>query len=199
MPLVSLIGTSATGWVTTTSTTSTGNIWFDQTSSSTTDSSSYYYAIQRAMLQQQALYQHEQQRLQQLYNRPIYNEPPPPSRAVPSEARPGSAARSRSRSLLSSCLTKQQRQTLDAHGWFEVWGSRSHRRFRISRRGLVGNVDVFEGAEVVLRLCAHCDERLPLDDHLLAQKLTIESDEDRFLQVANVHWSAPSRTQRVAA
>lgn len=190
MPLVSLIGTSATGWVMTTSTTSTGNIWFDQTSSSTTDSSSYYnYAIQRATLQ----------RLQQLYNRSIYNEPPPPSRAVPSEARPGSAARSRSRSLLSSCLTKQQRQTLDAHGWFEVWGSRSHRRFRISRRGLVGNVDVFEGAEVVLRLCAHCDERLPLDDHLLAQKLTIESDEDRFLQVANVHWSAPSRIQRVAA
>jgi len=100
-------------------------------------------------------------------------------------------ARVRAEALLRSHLTEQQRITLANRGWFIVEGGRSGTRYRIRASGVVGNVDVLEadllGERVLHRLCAHCDHAIPLHDHLLAQKLMLEADEDDFLRIANRH------------
>ncbi len=99
----------------------------------------------------------------------------------------------RSRELLLSHLSEEQRLTFERNGWFVVEGGNSKQRYRIrSAVHLVGNVDVLEndllGTRVLYRLCAHCAHgTVPLFDQLLAQKVTLELDEASFLRVANRH------------
>jgi hypothetical protein len=101
-------------------------------------------------------------------------------------------ARDRSRELLLSHLTPAQRETFERNKWFIVEGGLSKQRYRIRALGhMVANIDVLSGPALELvshRLCGHCDlEAVPLFDQLLAQKMMLELDEERFLKVANRH------------
>jgi hypothetical protein len=99
----------------------------------------------------------------------------------------------KARELLLEQLTSEQRASLEQHNWFLVRGQ-SGRHYRIRDDGhVVGNIEVIEhdllGHERVLhRLCGHLSEYgMPLADHLLAQKLMLEADEETFLRLANQH------------
>lgn len=109
------------------------------------------------------------------------------------------AARDRSRELLLAHLTPAQRETFDKNKWFIVEGGLSKQRYRIRDTGhMVANIDVLDDtfvldaakdqARVSHRLCGHCDiNEVPLYDQLLAQKMMLELDEERFLKLANRH------------
>jgi hypothetical protein len=101
----------------------------------------------------------------------------------------GFAARKRAREWLLSLLTPDQREVFQRNKWFVVEGGKTKRRYRIRADNyLVANIDVLDGDVVTHRLCAHSDlSELPLEDHLVAQKLMLESDEDEFLKIANRH------------
>lgn len=87
-------------------------------------------------------------------------------------------AEARALELLRSCLTENQRRELDADDQFTVIAP-SGREYLIVR-GYAGNV-YSEG----WCFCIHMDSRLPVPDHMLAQKLMIETDEQGFLSIAN--------------
>jgi len=90
----------------------------------------------------------------------------------------------KAKTLLFSQLTEEQRKSFVESGWFLVLSKRSGRQYRVHVSHLVANVTRLEDGA---RLCAHCDPSLPRADHLLAQKLMLEYDEEAFLQVANRH------------
>jgi hypothetical protein len=101
------------------------------------------------------------------------------------------AALARSKELLLAHLTAQQRATFEREKFFVVVGGKSRQLYRVRDKGsTVANIDVLEGkpGKVTHRLCCHlADYRVPLYDHLLAQKVWIESDEEAFLRQANRH------------
>lgn len=96
------------------------------------------------------------------------------------------AARSRANELLIAHLTPEQRESFETLKWFVVEGGRTKRKYRIhGNGGMAGNIEVIGENH---RLCAHCDlHAIPLGDQLLAQKVTLELDEDHFLRTANRH------------
>lgn len=98
-------------------------------------------------------------------------------------------AQERAQELLLAHLTPEQRSTFKKNGWFVVVGGRSGKRYRIAANdNLAANIYVLDGEAVSHRLCAHCDlKTVPLADHLLAQKITLETAEDEFLSRANLH------------
>ncbi|WP_456679452.1 hypothetical protein [Bradyrhizobium sp. S3.7.6] len=101
----------------------------------------------------------------------------------------------RSRELLLAHLTPAQRETFEKNKWFIVEGGLSKQHYRIRDAGhMVANIDVLsaplEGIDLapLYRLCGHCDlGAVPLYDQLLAQKMMLEYDEERFLKLANRH------------
>jgi hypothetical protein len=114
------------------------------------------------------------------------------------------AAQDRARELLLAHLTPAQRATFEENKWFIVEGGLSKQRYRIRDTGhMVANIDVLDvpkilgrddhpdaihEAKVTHRLCGHCDiSEVPLYDQLLAQKMMLELDEERFLKLANRH------------
>jgi hypothetical protein len=100
------------------------------------------------------------------------------------------AAHTRARELLLSQLTPAQRKTFDENKWFIIEGGQSREKYRINFKGhMVANVDVLDAhGDVLHRLCGHCDlNEVPIFDQLLAQKLMLECDEERFLRLANRH------------
>jgi hypothetical protein len=115
--------------------------------------------------------------------RPTRRRPEPRPIRTPAEPRSPTAF-DRARELLLSHLTEEQRATFIENKWFVVVGGRSRMRYRIETGHLVANVRRLDDGA---RLCAHCDHTLPMDDHLIAQKLMLEYDEDAFLAIANRH------------
>jgi hypothetical protein len=99
------------------------------------------------------------------------------------------AANERARGLLLEHLTPEQRTTFEQNKWFVVVGGKTGKKYRIRDKGdLVANVDALDGERVTHRLCAHAPSgSIPLGDQLLAQKITLEFDEDEFLRKANRH------------
>ena len=100
-----------------------------------------------------------------------------------------SAAEVRARRLLCSMLNSKQQAELDDKGHFhvEVLGGlcRSKRVYRIER-GMMGNVKLLDkNGKPTHSYCIHSDSRLPYEDHMLAQKLLLETDEKKFLKIAN--------------
>lgn len=99
-------------------------------------------------------------------------------------------AEARARELLLSLLSEEQREQLD-QGYFEVVSSLG-RTWRIRTGGIVGNLALLNGDGVpMVTICGHLPGQVPLSDHLIAQKIWLETDEVAFLDVANVHWAAP--------
>lgn len=100
-------------------------------------------------------------------------------------------AKERARNLLLGHLTAAQRETFEKNKWFVVEGGQSQTRYRINDSShMVANIDVMsdETDKIRHRLCGHCGlDDVPIGDQLLAQKLMLEYDEDRFLRLANRH------------
>jgi hypothetical protein len=96
-------------------------------------------------------------------------------------------ARTRSRELLLAHLTEAQRKTFRDNRWFVIQGGKTKATYRIRDAGHAGNIDVMQGERVTHRLCCHCDHSIPVYDNMLAQKLTLECDEEAFLRLANRH------------
>lgn len=98
-------------------------------------------------------------------------------------------ARARALETLGMVLTAGQLASYAEHGWFEVMSSKG-RRWRIRDRGQSGNVDLMPeiGDEREATYCAHPPGQLPDADAHLAQALTLATDEDAFLRVANCHY-----------
>jgi hypothetical protein len=124
---------------------------------------------------------------------PAVERPRPPIAAPNIARRPERppdrvAAEARARTLLLENLTPTQRDTFERNGWFVVEGGRSRQRYRIGGRHVVANIEVLDRDErVTHRLCGHLRDMHPLGDHLLAQKIMLELDEERFLSLANRH------------
>lgn len=95
----------------------------------------------------------------------------------------------RSKELLLSYLTADQRATFKKHGWFVVEGGKSKNRYRVRTNTCAGNIEVLaanDNNKVTHRFCAHCDYSAIAEyDHYLAQKLMIECAEEEFLKIAN--------------
>jgi len=98
------------------------------------------------------------------------------------------AALDRAQQLLLEHLTPEQRDTVRTLKWFIVMGGRTRTKYRIhTDRSYSANIHVLDGEAVKHRLCGHIRDGVPLPDHLLAQKLMLEHDEDEFLKLARRH------------
>jgi hypothetical protein len=88
-------------------------------------------------------------------------------------------------------LTPLQKEQYAKDKFFEVVSATSRRRYRISH-GWAGNITVFDEQDrQVEKLCIHPSKQVPYADNLLAQKLLLEADEEKFLKIAN-HTPAPA-------
>lgn len=102
-------------------------------------------------------------------------------------------AQRRARDLLLKCLTPEQRAQYQASGAFRVTvggGEDSGHLFTTPRtyeisQGFSGNVYLMEGDTRVTSYCIHCSTSMPDEDHMLAQKLLLETNEREFLDIAN--------------
>lgn len=97
------------------------------------------------------------------------------------------AMQERADALLRSVLTKQQRDSLDKYGHFEVT-AQSGRRYRLSAHARSFNVTMLgDKGRRVASLCVVPPNAyaVPMADQLLAQMLMLKSDEQLFLSTAN--------------
>jgi hypothetical protein len=105
-------------------------------------------------------------------------------------------AEARARKLLIEHLNPLQRQQLKDYGWFEVIGGTTGRTYRIWAHRYIANI---HAPKEGWKFCACCaDLSLPTSDHVLAQKIMIESDERRFLRIANRNPVAPLLGWRIS-
>jgi hypothetical protein len=87
--------------------------------------------------------------------------------------------------LMRRWLSPDQRTEFDASGTFEVVGCHSGKRYRIYC-GTAQNVfEIDDAGELRLGLCFIPSGELVAGDVLLAQKIALETDENRALAVAN--------------
>lgn len=101
-------------------------------------------------------------------------------------------AEERARVLLVANLQLREQLRLTEEGAIMVRGS-SGCRYRI-RKGRTANVDVIgRDGRVTGRLCAHPGIWTPDYDTMLAQKLSLESDDAAFLRIANRHHFDPQQ------
>jgi len=186
MPWVNLwpniINVTQRTWINTTTITTSSVYphYFNQTNA--------IYTQTASMTNMQNIIWIDEPRTQIPVERPASRMTRPPSRPpivprLPAEPRSPTAF-DRARELLLSHLTEEQRATFIENKWFVVIGGRSRMRYRIETGHLVANVRRLDDNA---RLCAHCDLSIPMDDHLIAQKLMLEYDEDAFLAIANRH------------
>ena len=99
-------------------------------------------------------------------------------------------AHARSIRLLKESLSPAQREQHEKHGFFEVIGGDTGKRYRI-RTGVQLNVEVLDAkGRPVGELCFMPDGDLPVGDVMLAQKFALELFEADALKVANT-FSAP--------
>jgi hypothetical protein len=86
--------------------------------------------------------------------------------------------------LLREWLSPDQLAQMEAKGHFEVIGSKTSRRYRI-HTGTQQNVHELDKKGRPIRgWCFAPDGFLPAGDIMLAQKIALETDEERAMQVA---------------
>lgn len=97
-------------------------------------------------------------------------------------------ARGRAKNLLLSMLSPRQKEELleKKHFHLTVLDRKGgERRYRIDE-GRAGNVKLLGADGVVERsYCIHGPWELPYEDHMLSQKLLLETNEKEFLKIAN--------------
>lgn len=94
-------------------------------------------------------------------------------------------ALAKSRELLLSHLTPAQRATFENNGWFVVTGGKSDKQYRIQTASYVRNIEEMRGKKVTHLLCGHLRDAVPLYDHHVAQKISLECDEEAFVRLCN--------------
>jgi hypothetical protein len=100
------------------------------------------------------------------------------------DAGPAREPERRSFRLMRSWLSAAQREQFDARGHFDVLGSHTGRRYRISV-GTSTNIQELDSSErSVARWCFVPSENLPAGDVMLAQKIALENNELSALAVA---------------
>jgi hypothetical protein len=94
-------------------------------------------------------------------------------------------ADARAKKLLVECLSSEQRDTLEKHNYFDVRVP-SGQVYRI-HKGWAHNVKRVkpDGTVAPGTFCAHPSDQVPHYDNMLAQKFTLETDEQAFLKIAN--------------
>jgi hypothetical protein len=100
------------------------------------------------------------------------------------DAGPAREPERRSLKLMRRWLSNAQREQFDARGYFDVIGSHSGRRYRITT-GFSTNIHELDSFQhPVARWCFVPCENLPVGDVMLAQKIALENDEQSALSVA---------------
>ena len=93
-------------------------------------------------------------------------------------------AKCKAEELLRDSLNAEQLEQFDKTEWFFVIGQ-SGKCYRI-RHGWIGNVDELDQDDmVVAEYCIHPQIQVPVEDSMLVQKLMLEADESRFMEIAN--------------
>jgi hypothetical protein len=87
--------------------------------------------------------------------------------------------------LLNLLLSDKQKEEIKVDSCFRVRGGKSSATYLIYRFGCTGNIKkvLFPGIRYQT-FCLVISEAAPLEDHLIAQMLLIQFDEDRFLKIA---------------
>jgi len=95
------------------------------------------------------------------------------------------ASAEKAQRLLKGWLTEDQRRQYEREGQFEVIGSATGARYLI-RKGWAGNViQLDQNGLQVASLCFAPEGNLPVGDVLLAQKISLETNEATVLAIAN--------------
>ena len=109
-----------------------------------------------------------------------------------------SQARAKSVALLKDWLSPVQREQYDRDGTFEVVGCHTKRRYRITNPLIPFNVHELGASGAVV--CKHCfvpAGDLPVGDVMLAQKISLETNERAAMKVANHSPVGPRIPERV--
>ena len=98
---------------------------------------------------------------------------------------PSTERSTRGMQLLTRNLSLAQRKQYAMHGYFDVTGSDTGKRYRI-RHGCLMNVEQLDPkGRCIQLLCFTPIGRLPVGDIMLAQKIALELFESDALRVAN--------------
>ena len=97
-------------------------------------------------------------------------------------------AEQRAYTLLKRWLSPEQIAQLERHGYFEVRGSHSGTCYRIRSNRNMNIEEIDDNGSRVAVWCFGPVGCLPLGDHMLAQKIALETDEQAALAVANRSW-----------
>jgi hypothetical protein len=90
----------------------------------------------------------------------------------------------RAKELMMNCLSPEQRDEYERHKRFHVI-TPSGKKYRINK-GTHGNIALLgENDRVLEKLCVQ-PEGIPKYDAMLAQKLWLETDEEKVRKVANI-------------
>ena len=104
-------------------------------------------------------------------------------RALQERLRAEQEAKDKAEALLLRSLTDNQKQDLALRNYFLV--ESGGETYKINR-GFAGNVKLLDQTGREIRsFCIHPTERVPDADNMLAQKLMLETDKERFLRIAN--------------
>lgn len=118
-------------------------------------------------------------------------------RALYTRVRKGDTPQIRALRLLRSWLSPQQLAQFDAHGYFDVIGGVSGKKYRI-KFGVCANIVEFgEDGKPRAGWCFVPESSLVPGDIMLAQKVALESSEREALAVAN-RFGAVTITSRSA-
>jgi hypothetical protein len=103
----------------------------------------------------------------------------------PRRPRPRTEADARALALLRSWLTPEQDEQWAARGEFDVIGSDTGTRYRITCRTIMNVHQLDEVGQSVAHWCFAPEGALALGDNLLAQKIALETMERQALAIAN--------------
>ena len=95
------------------------------------------------------------------------------------------APEARATTLLREWLSPQQRAQFDAEGYFEVVGCDSGKRYRIHHGTSMNVHEMDDAGHSKVGWCFVPNRRLVAGDVMLAQKIALETSENKALAVAN--------------
>jgi hypothetical protein len=93
--------------------------------------------------------------------------------------------------LLRSWLTTEQAEQWDTRGNFDVVGSDTGRRYRLTRGTVMNIHELDPSGHTVTQWCFAPDGKLATGDVLLAQKIALENMEQQVLALANTQTCRP--------